>query len=502
MMSPSSVQTRLAAVLPLPGRPLARRRDLAAAGRWIAGIALASLLTSWLTDKTWLAAAVGVVGIVLAAWHWVKMLGALRDALERAEFAHAAMEQSLARSQKMEALGRLTAGVAHDFNNHLTAISSNVELVAHCLDASQERPLRHVGAAIQGVRRAAALTARLLSYSRDGAPEPEPLDVHQLLGGLSDLLRRTLGDRIRLDLVLSREPWFTRADVARMEHALLSLAVNAADQVRGGQKLVISLSNVRLDEAFASAYPAVLPGEYIQIEIGDPTASSRSKSWLPGDNLNSADLAMAGAFVREAGGFLHRLDPAAGAFSARLFLPRFVPPALVAAVSRRQSGREPTILVVEDDADVRRSCVEILRELNYNALEAPDAMEAFRLIADRGGIDLLFTDLGLPGGVSGRDLADAARNLDAEMRVLFTTGYAPTDLPDRVAATLLRKPFSPAQLADKVREIFASERSVARPEPMGGGGFLERPAEQETAVPEPPFNIPVTAISAAVPPGP
>jgi CheY-like chemotaxis protein len=149
--------------------------------------------------------------------------------------------------------------------------------------------------------------------------------------------------------------------------------------------------------------------------------------------------------------------------SLRLFLPRYAPPALATAVSRRNTGGRPTILVVEDDAAVRGACVEILRELDYEVLQAPDAMEAFRLIADHGGIDLLFTDLGLPGGVSGRALADAARNVDAGIRVLFTTGYQRVDLTDRAGTALLRKPFNPAQLAAMVHDVLAAQPPVAQP---------------------------------------
>ncbi len=244
--------------------------------------------------------------------------------------------------------------------------------------------------------------------------------------------------------------------------------MNARDQLRDGAKLTIAVSNVHLNEIFETDGPPVLPGDYIQIGVSGSVSGGEAKNWLPADDLSSADLSMARTFVREAGGFLLRSDPAADELSLRLFLPRYAPPIRATAASRRDTGGRATILVVEDDAAVRSACGEILRDLGYEVLEAPDAMEAFRLIADHGGVDLLFTDLGLPGGVSGRALAEAARIGEAGIRVLFTTGYEHVGLPDRVGAVLLRKPFNPAQLADMVRAVLAAERSVMGSETIRG----------------------------------
>ncbi len=413
---------------------------------------LAALSAGWLTGQALPAAAVGVAGLALGAGQAVRRLAAARDALERAERDRAAMEQALRRAQQMEALGRLAVGVAHDFNNHLTVISSNVEMVARRLDSSQTRLLRHTEAAMQGVQRAAVLTGRLLSFAHQPQPEPEAVDVDRVLTGLSELLRRSLGDRIALEFVRPDTPWLVWADVNQMETALLSLAVNARDQVRDGAKLTIAVSNVHLD-----AGAAVLPGDYVQISVSD--SGGEPGDWRVADR---ADLSLAGAFVREAGGCLLRSDPSAHGLWLRLLLPRYAPPAFAAAASRAETGGRQTILVVEDDAAVRDACVEALRELDYEVLQAPDAMEAFRLIADQGGIDLLFTDLGLPGGVSGRALADAARNVDAGIRVLFTTGYERADIADRAGTALLRKPFSPAELASKVREVLTAQHAPAR----------------------------------------
>ncbi|HEX3574508.1 MAG TPA: response regulator [Rhodopila sp.] len=442
--------------------------DAAEWGAWILGVAGVSALAAWLTDRVWIAFGLGIAGIVLAAWRSVKVVARLRAALVDAKRERAVMEEALRRSQKMEALGRLTVGVAHDFNNHLTVISSNVEMVTRRLDATEARLLRHTDAALQGVRRAAILTGRLLSFSRQPVVEPETVDVDRLVNGLSELLRRTLGDRIRLEVRLSGMPWFVWADVNQMENALLSLVVNARDQVPDGGELRIVVSNVVLDVVFVTANPTVVPGDYVQVAVSGSHHPTEAGRWEPADDLSSADLFMARSFVREAGGCLLRSDPAEHGLSLRLFLPRYTPPSVAQTLPPCATGRATTILVVEDEAAIRAVCVDTLRGLGYHVLEAPDAMEAFRLIADHGGIDLLFADLGLPGGVSGRALADAARNVDAGMRVLFTTGYERADLPDHVASALLRKPFNPAQLAAKVRDVLAAEQTVQRSETVQG----------------------------------
>jgi CheY-like chemotaxis protein len=458
MVSPRLLQERIASMSE-------RLSDAGEAGLWVVGVVTAALLASLATDRVWAALAAGGVGMVLAALRFVKVTVRLRSALNAAEQDRAAMQDTLRRSQKMEALGRLTVGVAHDFNNHLTVISSNVEMLARRLGTDQARLSRHADAAMQGVRRAANLTGRLLLFSRQPAIEPEALDVNRAVDGLAELLRRTLGERITLEVRLSDVSWLAWADINQTENALLSLVVNARDQVPPGGVLSIAVSNVTLDPMFATAHPSVRPGDYIQVAVtGAP--GEKTQDAPCGDQMTGVDLLMVRAFVREAGGCLLRSEPASGGVSLRLFLPRHVPPRQglprASAPSRSASGRK-TILVVEDEAALRSVCVETLRELAYEVLEAPDAMEAFRLIADHGGIDLLFTDLGLPGGVSGRALADAARNVDPGIRVLFTTGYERPDIPDRSAA-LLRKPFNPAQLAAKVRDVLASEQQAERSE--------------------------------------
>src|SRR4051794_24993171 len=208
-----------------------RLPDTAEPGLWTAAIVAAMVPTWGLAGLPWIGAITGLFGLCLAARRWAATLVRLHRARAEAEREREAMEQALRQSQKMEALGRLTAGVAHDFNNHLTVISSNVEMLARRLGDDQAALLRHTDAAMHGVRRAAILTGRLLSFARQPAVEHEAVEVDRAVHDLADLLRRTLGDRIGLDVRLSDSPWLAWVDVNQMENALLSLVVNARDEV-------------------------------------------------------------------------------------------------------------------------------------------------------------------------------------------------------------------------------------------------------------------------------
>jgi CheY-like chemotaxis protein len=435
---------------------------------WALGAVLAALMTGWAAGSPWFGAAILPVTYML--WQSARDRVRLKADLLAARADRDAMEEALRQSQKMEAIGRLTGGIAHDFNNHLTVISSNVELVKRRLDSSDEKLLRYLDAAMQGVQRAATLTGRLLSFTREQAPEPEAIDVARFLGGLCDLLRRTLGEGETLQVRLPDERWFVWADVNEMENALLSLAVNARNRMSVGGVLVLAATNVRLNDTFAAAHPRILPGDYVRIAFGDATLAEADppQPWQTADDLADAGLSLARGFVRQMGGCLLRSGSLSGPPSLRLFLPRYHHPAPAGLASRRCPGARPTILVVEDDAAVRHACVETLRDLDYTVLEAPDAMEAFRLIADHGGIDLLFSDLGLPGGVSGRALADAARNVDPGIRVLFSTGYAAVAASERGETPMLAKPFSPAELAQKVASVLNASAVVVRAETVQG----------------------------------
>jgi signal transduction histidine kinase/CheY-like chemotaxis protein len=383
----------------------------------------------------------------------------LRDEVKRRE----AVEEALRQAQAMQAIGRLTRGIAHDINNHLTVISSNIELLQRRLPADGGSLLRFTNAAMAGVQRAATLTHRLLALSRQQPPDPEPLDVGRLVTNATDMLRRTLGETVVVKTVLAAGLWQTLADASQLENVLLNLAVNAGDAMPNGGTLTIETANVCLDKAYAAADPKLLTGQYVLLAVTD--TGVRSAPDAGGDASAGLGLSMVQGFVRQSGGHL-ALDSSPGkGTTVRIYLPRLGGQAAGAPVLRagarphRRTQRE-TILVVEDDEHLRRSSVEALSEMGYDVLEAGDAMDAVRLIVDRGGIDLLFTDVGLPGGVSGRALADAARSAQPGLRVLFTTGYTRNN-GQIEGVQFIAKPFSLTDLAAKIREVMAEPDSTA-----------------------------------------
>jgi signal transduction histidine kinase/ActR/RegA family two-component response regulator len=411
-------------------------------------------------------------------------VSALQAEVRRREAA----EEALRQTQKMVAIGRLTSGIAHDFNNHLTVVSSNIELLMRRLPREAGPLARLADAAMQGVQRAASLTHRLLAFSRQQPLDPEPLDLGRLVAGMADLLRATLGETIALDIAVASGLWLTRVDANQAESAVLHLAVNARDAMPDGGQLSIKVGNAHVDLDYAARHVDASPGDFAMIAVADTGVGMRQEvvakafepcfTTKPLGNGTGLGLSMVFGFVRESGGHAAIASEPGRGTTVTLYLPRCVQEdaSAMAPAGPDTAAREPpskhgaeTVLVVEDDDAVRRSAVEALRETGYQVLEAPDAMEAIRLIADRGGIDLLFTDIGLPGGVDGRALADAARTASTTIRVLFTTGYARQavevcDASDGVY--FLAKPFTLQELAAKVREVLDAPASV-QAEPVG-----------------------------------
>ena len=394
------------------------------------------------------------------------VLARLQGEVRRREIA----EEALRQAQKMEAVGRLTGGIAHDFNNHLTVISSNIELLQHRLPQGSESLTRLTTAAMAGVQRAATLTHRLLAFSRQQPLDPEALDIGRLVSGMSDLLRRSLGEDIAIETVLPAGLWQTRVDANQLENVLLNLAVNSRDAMPHGGKLVIETANAHLDESYAAAHAEVSPGQYVMLSVSD-TGTGMSPDVIerafepffttkPLGQGTGLGLSMVYGFVKQSGGHVAiQSEPGQGT-TIKVYLPRFLraveAPKAAAVRTSAQPGKE-TILVVEDDEHVRRASVEALREIGYQVLEAGDAMDGVRLIVDRGGIDLLFTDVGLPGGVNGRALADAARKAQPGLLVLFTTGYVreaarQTEVREQ-GLYFIAKPFTLTALAQKIRDV-------------------------------------------------
>jgi PAS domain S-box-containing protein len=383
------------------------------------------------------------------------------------------IEEQLRQSQKMEAVGQLTGGIAHDFNNLLQVIVGNLELLLRGLPPEPPRLRRAADNAMMGATRAATLTQRLLAFSRRQPLAPRPIAVNQLVIDMSDLLVRTLGETIALRTVLSDDLWLVDADPNQLESALLNLAVNARDAMPAGGSLTIETLNGQLDEAYARNHAEIHPGEYLVIAVTDSgtgmDAATLARIFEPffttkevgkGTGLG---LSMIYGFVKQSGGHVKAYSEPGLGTTIKIYLPRFTgvagdEPAASSGIAP-QGDRSETVLVVEDDADVRAYSVSVLGELGYAVHEAGDGPAALGILngAEGATIDLLFTDVVLPAGMSGADLAAAAVRRRPGLKVLFTTGYARDAIVHHgrldPGVELITKPFTYADLAARVRQV-------------------------------------------------
>jgi len=382
-------------------------------------------------------------------------------------------EEALRQSQKMEAVGQLTGGIAHDFNNLLTIITGNVDAARrHIGEDGPARVQRALGNALVGAERAAMLTQRLLAFSRRQPLNPRPIDPNKLVTGMSELLHRTLGETIAVETVLAAGLWRIEADPHQLENAMLNLAVNARDAMPDGGKLTIETANTHIDRDYAAQNAGVSPGQYVAICVSDigagMSADTLARAFEPffttkevgkGTGLG---LSMVYGFVKQSGGHLKIYSEEGEGTTVRIYLPRLVGDETVeeerAEAPVPEGTRDETILVCEDDDDVRAYTVEVLRELGYRVLEAHDGPSALRLLErQEGNVDLLFTDVVLPGGMTGAVLAGEARALRPGLRILFTTGYARNAIVHHgrldPGVELITKPFAYADLAARVRDM-------------------------------------------------
>jgi signal transduction histidine kinase len=382
-------------------------------------------------------------------------------------------EEHLIQSKKMEAIGQLTGGVAHDFNNLLAVIIFNIEALHRRIPPELAHLRRLTDAAMQGAQRAVILIRRLLAFSRSQPLKPKPIDVNELVMSMSQLLRRTLGEHIAVETTLAPQIWRTSTDANELESALLNLALNARDAMPEGGHLVIETSNADLDEVYTKTQVDVAPGEHAMIAVADDgvgmTAEVVAKAFDPffttkevgrGTGLG---LSQVYGFVKQSGGHVNIYSVPGEGTVVRLYLPRletgepaFEDKAETQQILPRFAGE--TVLVVEDDAAVRASSVEMLQELGYRTLESCDGPAALRLLDEGTPIDLLFTDVGLPSGLNGRQLADEAKRRRPGLKVLFTTGYTRDAIVHKgrlePGVELLSKPFTFAALAAKLRHVF------------------------------------------------
>jgi signal transduction histidine kinase/ActR/RegA family two-component response regulator len=431
------------------------------------------------------AAIVLAVILAVAARHALRGLVARTTELQEESARRLEAEETLRQAQKMEAVGQLTGGIAHDFNNLLTIVIGNLDSMkrrlaktddatsASDLAASLVKPLE---GALRGAGSAAQLTLRLLAFSRRQALEPARVDLNQLVADMLDMLRRSLGEQINIETVLSAGLWPSFADPHQLENVLLNLALNARAAMPNGGCLTIETANTFLDGTYAGQFGDVDEGQYVLLSVTD-TGTGIAKDIIDrvfepffttkavgeGSGLG---LPMVHGIVKQSGGHIRIYSEEGHGTTVKVYLPRLsatdevsaVPtakPPDVAPVPKAEPNE--TILLVEDNDGVRDYATRVLEELGYHVIGAADAREALELLAKHPEIDLLFTDVVLPGAVTGRVLADKAKAMKPGLPVLFTTGYTRNAIvhqgrldPD---VHLLNKPHTQQELARKVREL-------------------------------------------------
>jgi PAS domain S-box-containing protein len=383
--------------------------------------------------------------------------------------AQRSIEEQLRQAQKMEAIGQLTGGIAHDFNNLLTGIIGSLALMQKRLAQGRTDTLeRYAGLALASANRAAALTHRLLAFSRRQPLEAKAVDANALVDAMGELLRRTLGESIVLQSVETPGLWPVLCDPHQLENALLNLAINARDAMPGGGRLTIETANATLDDAYVAREPGVTPGQYVMVSVSDtgsgmpPEVVARAFdpffTTKPIGQGTGLGLSMIYGFVKQSDGHIKIYSEPGQGTSIKLFLPRFRgvdEPAAAEAnegVPRAEAGE--TVLLVEDDPTVRDLVLDVLADLGYAALQAPDGPGGLALVRSEERIDLLVTDVGLPG-MNGRQFAAEARALRPGLKVLFITGYAENAAfgnghldPDM---QMMTKPFAVDALAKRIR---------------------------------------------------
>ena len=394
--------------------------------------------------------------------HFIGVLSLNRDISQQV-----VQDQALRKSQRMEAIGQLTGGIAHDFNNLLTIITGNLELLEMEIESAEQRDLlaRANDAALMGAR----LTNRLLTFARRRRLEPVVLDLNDQVLSMAELLRRTLGETIALSTLLAPRLWSVRADPSEIENAVLNLAINARDAMPAGGKLVLETKNVVLDERDVATEVGVQPGDYVRLSVSDtgvgmsPEVLARvfepfftTKEPGKGTGLGLSGLY---GFVKQSGGHVTVYSEVGKGTTVNLYLPRVTTGAEAATTVRGELAAVPlageTILLVEDNAEVRRVSARRVRNLGYTVIEAENAVAAIEVLRSGRKVDLIFSDVVMPGGMSGFDLARWAQQNMPSVRVLLTSGFA-EDVARAGEATapdleVLRKPYTGDELARALR---------------------------------------------------
>jgi PAS domain S-box-containing protein len=382
------------------------------------------------------------------------------------------LEEQLRQAQKMEAIGQLTGGIAHDFNNLLAAFSGSLELVGKRVIEGRFSDIgRYLGAAQEASRRAAALTQRLLAFSRRQTLDPRALDVNNLVAGMEDLIRRSVGPNITVEVVGAGGLWLTTADASQLENSLLNLCINGRDAMAPhGGRLTIETANRWLDDR-AAKERELPPGQYVSLAVTDtgtgmtPQVMARAFdpffTTKPLGEGTGLGLSMVHGFVRQSGGQV-RVDSEPGnGTTVCLYLPRHTGTTQTStnqAAAAGHAGAGETVLVIDDEPTIRMVIAEVLADSGYSALQAGDGTSGLRILQSDARVDLLITDVGLPGGLNGRQIADAARIKRPDLKVLFITGFADNavigngHLP--AGMQVITKPFAMNDMAARVRELF------------------------------------------------
>jgi PAS domain S-box-containing protein len=396
-------------------------------------------------------------------------------------------EEALRQSQKMEAVGKLTGGVAHDFNNLLQVISGNLQLLAKDI-AGNERAEQRLSNALGGVSRGSKLAAQLLAFGRRQPLVPKVVNLGRLVARLDDILRRAVGEAVELETIAGGGLWNTLADPTQVENALLNLAINARDAMGGVGRLTIETGNASLDEDYAARNADIVPGQYVMLAVTD-TGSGMTSDVLehafepffttkPEGQGTGLGLSQVYGFVKQSGGHIKIYSEPGQGTTVRIYLPRTREEEDVAVDVEAAPvvGGTETILVVEDDESVRATVVDTLADLGYRVLKARDALSALAIVDSGVHIDLLFTDVVMPGPLRSPDLARKARGRLPDIAVLFTSGYTENAIVHggRLDAgiNLLSKPYTREALARKIREVLRGGRQpdlpdALAPEPSG-----------------------------------
>ncbi|MFC3695779.1 type II toxin-antitoxin system ParD family antitoxin [Chenggangzhangella methanolivorans] len=382
-------------------------------------------------------------------------------------------EAKLLQAQKMETVGKLTGGVAHDFNNLLQVVSGNLQLLGKDI-AGNERAERRVANAMSGVARGAKLASQLLAFGRRQALEPKVINPGRFVRDMDDMLRRAIGEAIEIETVFAGGLWNTFADPVQIENAVLNMAINARDAMDGRGKLTIELANAHLDDAYARTHDEVAAGQYVMLAVTDtgcgmpadvvdkvfePFYSTKAEG--KGSGLG---LSMVYGFVKQSGGHVKIYSEVGHGTTIKIYLPRAMEAEDVEVVvdAGPITGGAETVLVVEDDAEVRETAVSMLTDLGYRVLKAVDAQSALIVIESGIPIDILFTDVVMPGALKSPELARKARERLPGIAVLFTSGYTENSIVHGgkldVGVELLSKPYTREALARKFRHVLANQR--------------------------------------------